>query len=584
MRFSFTAAAGRALDHAAAWTLRADDDSLSAETLLVGLLGESECRAAAMLRQVDVDVPAVCRQWPDLRPRRPATEGTSHHNTFSTDVDCSLQLAAERLRDMHLPPELATESILLGLAAADHEVGRWLRRQGLDCERIEAEIRALHGCPAETQMPPLDFDETSDSGGAPRAACTPVLSALSDKQAMAQDRTSAVSDAAETAAPQNPSPTAVLRVLDAAANRAREALRVIEDHARFVLDDRFLTEQLKQLRHDLAGALENIPAARRMASRETLSDVGTQLDTPAELRREETADILRANFARAQEALRSLEEFGKLLLPSPACGRGAGGEGETLPSPRPLRGARRGAGGEGTLSAAAKQLRYRVYTIERAVMIGVNARRRLDNVNLCVLIDARDSIEEFQRLVGQLVSAGVPMIQLRDKRLADRELLVRARLLSTITRETSTLCIVNDRPDLAALARADGVHVGQEDISIADARRIVGPDALVGASTHDIAQARRAVLDGADYIGVGPTFPSATKQFEQLAGVELLRAVAAEIGLPAFAIGGITADNLTEVLASGFSRVALSAAVAAAADPVQAAKKILDILHRTGAP
>ena len=102
-----------------------------------------------------------------------------------------------------------------------------------------------------------------------------------------------------------------------------------------------------------------------------------------------------------------------------------------------------------------------------------------------------------------------------------------------------TLFIINDRPDLAALARADGVHVGQEELSVKDARSIVGPETLVGVSTHSIEQARQAVLDGANYIGVGPTFPSGTKQFEQFPGVELLRAVAAEIRLPAFAIGGI---------------------------------------------
>ena len=108
---------------------------------------------------------------------------------------------------------------------------------------------------------------------------------------------------------------------------------------------------------------------------------------------------------------------------------------------------------------------------------------------------------------------------------------------------------MNDRPDLAVLAGADGVHVGQEELSVKDARRIVGPSALVGVSTHSIQQARAAVLDGANYIGVGPTFPSGTKTFAAFTGVELLQAVQAEIRLPAFAIGGVTAANLPQVLA-----------------------------------
>jgi thiamine-phosphate pyrophosphorylase len=172
------------------------------------------------------------------------------------------------------------------------------------------------------------------------------------------------------------------------------------------------------------------------------------------------------------------------------------------------------------------------------------------------------------------VAAGVDAIQLRDKTLADRELVQRARLLREATAGGPTLLIVNDRADVAKLARADGVHVGQNELSVKDARTIVGPDALVGVSTHTIEQARQAVLDGANYIGVGPTFPSGTKRFEQFPGVELLRAVAAEIRLPAFAIGGIDGENAADVLAAGFTRIAVSGAVTSAADPVQVARAL----------
>ncbi len=101
----------------------------------------------------------------------------------------------------------------------------------------------------------------------------------------------------------------------------------------------------------------------------------------------------------------------------------------------------------------------------------------------------------------------------------------------------------------------------------------------MGVSTHSIEQARQAVLDGANYIGVGPTFPSGTKQFEQFPGVDLLRAVAAEIRLPAFAIGGICRENLAEVLAAGFTRIAVSGAIAASADPAAAARELLAALR-----
>src|SRR5207248_6725982 len=101
----------------------------------------------------------------------------------------------------------------------------------------------------------------------------------------------------------------------------------------------------------------------------------------------------------------------------------------------------------------------------------------------------------------------------RQKELSDRELLERAREIRRWTREAGALFIVNDRPDIARLVEADGVHLGQDDLPVKEARRILGPDALIGVSTHDIEQLRQAVLDGASYIGVGPTFPSDTKDF-----------------------------------------------------------------------
>ncbi len=151
-----------------------------------------------------------------------------------------------------------------------------------------------------------------------------------------------------------------------------------------------------------------------------------------------------------------------------------------------------------------------------------------------------------------------------------------------ITQGTPTLLVVNDRPDIAMLARADGVHVGRDDLTVKDVRAVVGPRMLIGVSAHSIEQARQAVLDGASYIGVGPTFPSNTKTFEQFTGLELLRTVAAEIRLPAFAIGGIGLENLPEVLATGIGRVAVSHAILACADPAAALRRMRQIIDNRG--
>jgi thiamine-phosphate pyrophosphorylase len=210
-------------------------------------------------------------------------------------------------------------------------------------------------------------------------------------------------------------------------------------------------------------------------------------------------------------------------------------------------------------------------------------RQRLQSAEIYVIIGAQQSLDRWNRHVQSLVDASVDVIQLRDKKSADRDLLERARRLRKLTCGTSTLFVMNDRPDLASLSEADGVHLGQDELLASDARHILGPDALVGVSTHSLTQARQAVVDGADYIGVGPTFPSTTKHFDAFTGLELLRQVASKISLPAFAIGGINLDNLASVLATGFRRVAVSGMIEAAEDPLAVVREIRELLVQCAA-
>jgi thiamine-phosphate pyrophosphorylase len=207
--------------------------------------------------------------------------------------------------------------------------------------------------------------------------------------------------------------------------------------------------------------------------------------------------------------------------------------------------------------------------------ITLESRQRLEAAKLYVLMEDRAGQSDFAEFAQLLVAAGVSVIQLRDKRLADRELIARARELRAITRDSKTLFIMNDRPDLALLAAADGVHVGQDEVSVKDARTVVGPHALVGVSTHTIEQARQAVLDGANYIGCGPTFPSSTKEFGAFAGLDFLSQVAGEISLPAFAIGGISLSNLSQVMTTGIHRVAVQGAISSAQDVSQIIQQLL---------
>src|SRR5262249_42746559 len=146
------------------------------------------------------------------------------------------------------------------------------------------------------------------------------------------------------------------------------------------------------------------------------------------------------------------------------------------------------------------------------------------------------------RTVTEALAGGAQVIQLREKNICDRELLEEASELRRLTREAGAIFIVNDRPDIARLSGADGVHVGQDDLPVSDARRLLGPDAFIGVSTHNLVQVRQAVLDGASYLGVGPTFQSATKQFDRLAGLEFVRQAVVETSLPAFVLGGVTLE------------------------------------------
>ena len=367
-----------------------------------------------------------------------------------------------------------------------------------------------------------------------------------------------------------------MRIIDASLNRGAEGLRVVEDYLRFVLDDPFLTGKVKTLRHDLAAVAATIPTLNRHTARDTSADVGTTISTESEQSRQTAWDVCAASLNRTEQSLRSLEEYGKLV--------------------------------DTTFASQIEALRYGLYTLEKAIDVGRSSRDRLQNASLCVLVSGCDSASEFERLIGALVDSSVGMIQLRDKHLDDRDLVARARALVALTRNQPpalpgvhaafdsrtekppaepgadgsfgqrTLAVVNDRADIAAAVGADGVHVGQEDLSVKDARAIVGTQMLVGVSTHNIDQARSAVLDGANYLGAGPTFASQTKSFDSFSGLEYLRQVSNEIRLPTFAIGGIAANNLRDVMEVGVSRVAVSSAVVDAKDPAAAARELLNTL------
>ena len=181
-------------------------------------------------------------------------------------------------------------------------------------------------------------------------------------------------------------------------------------------------------------------------------------------------------------------------------------------------------------------------------------------------------------LLEAVLAGGCRMVQLREKAMPVSELFPVAQVLRRRSREAGALFIVNDRADLALALDADGLHLGQDDLPGIAGRRLLRPGMILGVSTHDAGQARRALADGADYIAVGSMFPTGTKPGFQLVGPDLIRRLRPEIAIPLVAIGGITEDNCEEVVSAGADAVAVISAVCAAADPETATRRFLERL------
>jgi thiamine-phosphate pyrophosphorylase len=199
----------------------------------------------------------------------------------------------------------------------------------------------------------------------------------------------------------------------------------------------------------------------------------------------------------------------------------------------------------------------------------IDRRERLASARLYLICDARSDAWLHAALRG-----GVEIVQLRDKRADDDQLVLVGRRFARVCAEHAALFILNDRPDLVSDTGADGVHVGQDDTPVAAARAIVGAQRLVGLSTHSPAQVEAAAAAGVDYIGVGPVHETPTKPSAAAVGLELVRHAASHATTPFFAIGGIDARNLPSVRAAGARRVAVVRAVTDATDPERAARAL----------
>jgi len=208
-------------------------------------------------------------------------------------------------------------------------------------------------------------------------------------------------------------------------------------------------------------------------------------------------------------------------------------------------------------------------------------RARLNEAVLYLICDREPGGRALESVLTAALAGGVDIVQLRDKEAGDEELLAAAAIARGLCDEAGALLILNDRPDLVAAAGADGCHVGQDDMPIAEARALAGEDAIVGLSTHfpgDIDEAQ-----GADYIGVGPVYATPTKPGRPAVGLELVRFASMHAPMPFFAIGGIDTSNAGDVAAAGARRIAVVRAIAQADDPQAVAAALRAAVVEEGA-
>lgn len=329
----------------------------------------------------------------------------------------------------------------------------------------------------------------------------------------------------------------VYRIIDANFNRAREAIRVIEEFCRFGLNSSSLTGRAKQLRHELSAVVDGLDAGRLISSRDTLGDVGIGKTVDDQLRRANLMDCFTAGSKRLTEALRVLAEMTQTLNSSAA---------QTI-----------------------EELRYAAYALEKDIVLFSDAQQRFKRVRLYIIISSNLPADVLS-LTHRCVAGGADCIQLRAKDINDDELFALAVEFVQICKAAGVLSIINDRVDVAVAAGADGVHLGQNDLPVEQARRLQLAPLIIGKSTHSLEQLRTACRQYPAYVSLGPVFATPTKPTAEPVGLDYIGRAAeilADTGIGHVAIGGITLDNIGLVLKAGARTIAVCSAVTEAGDP-----------------
>jgi len=317
-------------------------------------------------------------------------------------------------------------------------------------------------------------------------------------------------------------------LIDANLNRAKEGLRVAEDIIRFVLRNRELFELIKETRHNLQNAERAFGVAEGISARQE-ADIGQAKVLDSEYIRHSIWGLLRANFSRAGEAMRVLEEFGKIYLRDKA--------------------------------HILEEIRYDIYKLEFKTLTLTPHYWLNLYFSTGVVYPLSDSVDELIWLINH----GAKIFQLRDKTSSVQDVFKKAKYICSYIKKREerlgegdkVLFIMNDYLDIAAALPVAGVHIGQGDGNIVQARRRLGALKIIGRSNDSMEHIKKSVVEGADYASIGPVFETPIKADLPAVGLKLVKQVAEEITIPWLAIGGINKTTINQVYEAGAKNVAV---------------------------
>ena len=339
--------------------------------------------------------------------------------------------------------------------------------------------------------------------------------------------------------PIKPEDLRIFQIIDANLDRAREGLRVLEDWARFGLGGNDYVKKIKDFRQILGK--NHLEVYKQ--SRNYMEDECKGLTHQEQGNRKTPEQIISSNAGRVQEALRVIEEFS-----------------------RP---------NNYELSKIASEIRYEIYTLEIDLLSlskCKNAEEILKENDLYVITSQKENLLET---IEYVLIAGVKIIQHRFKVGTDKGHLEEAIQIKNLCEKYNSLFIINDRIDIALASNADGIHLGQDDLDIKTARKLLGYSKIIGVSANNKIDISNALKEGCNYIGIGPVFETETKKGKKPLGIERIKTLTKDLKIPWFAIGGVKTNNISYLKRNGLNKVALVSQLMNSEDPKEEAIMIL---------